>query len=183
MTRIAWPLPRASFGAATNLRKSPFIRNSLMPRSNAALSTQAARSIRNIPVPGCPVEVLTGICGSQRKTSTRRLLDVCWVVAGVAGAGRRKTLGGVCITGGGVCAAAGRVDSAGSSTGSSSKMRRFLEALGAMALTCSALVRVPGKTRRLQCPSTPFFFRLRVLTIFYYGLTYFHEISVRFLEF
>ena len=169
MTRIAWPLPRASFGAATNLRKSPFIRNSLMPRSNAALSVQAARSIRNIPVPGCPVEVLTGICGSQRKTSTRRLLDVCWVVAGVAGAGRRKTLAGVCTKGGGVCAAAGRVESAaGSSIGSSSnwKMRRFLDALG-MALTALPSVRVRCESRRLECPSLPFFFRLRVLTIFY----------------
>ena len=169
MTRSAKPLPRASFEDATNFKKSPFIKNCLMPKSNAALSAHAARSINSMPLPGCPVELLMGICGSQRWTSARRLLDVCWVVAGVAGAGRRKTLGGVCITGGGVCAAAGRVDSAGSgsSTGSSSKMRRFLEALGAMALTCSALVRVPGKTRRLQCPSTPFFFRLRVLTIFY----------------
>ena len=88
MTRRAKPLPRASFAPATNFKKSPFIKNCLMPRSNAALSAQAARSMSSIPLPGSPVELLMGICGSQRWTSVRRL-ELFWLVVGVGGQGRR----------------------------------------------------------------------------------------------
>ena len=50
----------------------------------------------------------------------------------------------------GICA----VSSIGSS--SSWKMRRFLDALG-MALTALPSVRVRCESRRLECPSLPFF--------------------------